>query len=113
MAKYESNSEVMYQDLLKRFNETRRLNIKLLEEKRELLLRIQSGNCADARPVNVNDGFASSFDIVSRDILKVFSYTYLFYAGLPRFKMHFQRLFRLQNTQHLRSFSYVERKFSE
>ena len=35
------NTENMYQDLLKRFNEIRKLNIRLLEEKRELLLRVQ------------------------------------------------------------------------
>ena len=41
MAHQYSSSDVMYSELLARFNETRKRNIKLLEERRELLLRLQ------------------------------------------------------------------------
>ncbi|XP_065053703.1 uncharacterized protein LOC135682646 isoform X2 [Rhopilema esculentum] len=41
MAHQYSSSDLMYNELLECFNETRRRNIKLLEEKRELLLRLQ------------------------------------------------------------------------
>lgn len=47
MAARESKVEILYNDLLKRFNIARKLNMKLLEEKRELLLRIQCGSCFD------------------------------------------------------------------
>ena len=50
MARRESNVEMLYQDLLQRFSETRKLNMKLLEEKRELLLRMQSTPSNDVRP---------------------------------------------------------------
>lgn len=42
------NAENMYQDLLKRFNEIRKLNIRLLEEKRDLLLRVQEESRSEA-----------------------------------------------------------------
>ena len=50
MARRDSNVEILYQDLLQRFSETRKLNMKLLEEKRELLLRMQSDKSSELRP---------------------------------------------------------------
>ena len=54
MAARESNVEMLYQELLKRFSETRKLNMRLLEEKRELLLRIQANTrpCSGRQSLN-------------------------------------------------------------